>query len=111
MIAEAAALRDDCDGVARAGGYAWRLIDAREGDDEAVDEVGIAKTIGADDRNAAVARHLADLFLAAALLVADFGEAGRKHDGGADFSFDANCERFFDAGGRHGEHGHVYVVG
>ncbi len=105
MPQHAAALADE--GHARLGilAPAQRLAREQHVQHHAVDIVGDAEAIRADDGEAAVARGLGDLVLHR--LLADLGEACREDHRRADLAPRAGRDRLLHAGSRQREHREV----
>ena len=105
MAEHAAALADEGEARLRAFAEAERLAGEQHVQHHAVDVVGDAEAIRADDGEPAVARHGRDLVLH--FLLADLGKARGEHHRRADLALRAGGDGVAHARGRQREHGQV----
>src|SRR3981189_2388288 len=109
MTNKTAALGNQSHAVAGARCDTWKFGDAREANQKAVDIVVVAEAVGANNADPAVTGQLSDLFLLAALLIAEFREAARKDDSRAYLARNATLKRLAHACRRHGQHSNVQI--
>ena len=102
------ALRHDADALAVTQRGRVRF---HEGQRHPVDEIGHAQAIGAFDDHAGLRGDAADLALLGQALLAAFGKAGRKDDGGPDPARGERLHRVEHGRARDGEHGRIHAFG
>src|SRR6266851_230904 len=104
MTDKTAALGNQSHAVAGTGCDTRKFGDPREANQKAVDVVVVAEAVGTNNADPAVTGQLSDLFLLAALLIAEFREAARKDDRRAYLAQNATLKRLAHTSRRHGQH-------